>query len=340
MKNVGTILAATFLAIVLALYMCTFQVRFNEVAIRKTWGKPAKEAITEPGLKFKWPAPIQTVVRYDKRIRMLEDRVEETRTVDGKNVVLSTYTLWKISDPATFHTNFPIGEDDGERKLRTTVGTHINAVVGQHTFNEFVSTDPNERKLSEIEGAIRDEIKNDVRKEYGIEVIGFGFKKLALPQTVTSSIFESMKSRESAKASRYTAEGDAKAKDILAGAQAAKERIMAAAEAKVGEIETEAKRVESDYYKEFTKHPELRMYLDGLRALADSLKERTTLILDTQQAPWSLFNDDTRNQIRPATPAGDKPRADEDRRDPMKLRSPIAGNQNPTVNPSGEGSKP
>lgn len=338
MKNVGTIVAAAFLALVLGLYMCTFQVRFNEVAIRKTWGQPAKEAITEPGLKFKWPTPIQSVVRYDRRIRMLEDRAEETRTVDGKNVVLSTYTLWKIADPAIFHTNFPIGEDDGERKLRTTVGTHINAVVGQHAFNEFVSTDANERKLGDIETAIREAVKKDVRSEYGIEVVGFGVKKLALPQSVTSSIFESMKSRESAKASRYTAEGDAKAKDILAGARAAEERIMAAAQAKVGEIETEAKRVESDYYKEFSKHPELRMFLDELRALADSLKERTTLILDTQQAPWNIFNEEVRNEVRPARSAGDKPHFEQ--KLPLKSRSPIAADQPPTTVPTVENSKP
>ena len=116
MKNIGTILAAVFLAVVLLLYMCTFQVRFTEVAIKKTWGKPATEAITEPALYFKWPAPVQTVVLYDKRIRILEDRTEETRTSDKKNVLLTTYTLWRIADPARFHTNFPEGVEDAARE--------------------------------------------------------------------------------------------------------------------------------------------------------------------------------------------------------------------------------
>ena len=109
MKNAGTWLAAAFLAVVLVLYMCTFQVRFTEVAIRKTWGNPAKEAITEPGLKFKWPRPIQSVVIFDKRIHFLEHRTEETRTVDGKNLQLTTYTLWTITDPLTSHTQLPGG---------------------------------------------------------------------------------------------------------------------------------------------------------------------------------------------------------------------------------------
>src|SRR3972149_8845530 len=169
MKHLGTMFAAVFLAVVLALYLCTFQVRFTEVAIKKTWGRPTKDAITEPGLYVKWPAPIQTVVRYDQRIRMMEDRTEETRTVDGKNLVLSTFTLGRISDSSKFHTNFPTGVQDGERKLRTTVVTHKHAVIGQRGFDEFVSTDPSKRKLREIEGAIQAAVAKDVRAEYGIE---------------------------------------------------------------------------------------------------------------------------------------------------------------------------
>jgi membrane protease subunit HflC len=166
-KNVGTILAALVLAAVLVLYMCTFQVRFTEVAIRKTWGSPAKEAITEPGLYFKWPAPVQNVVKYDQRVRMLEDRTEETRTVDGKNLVLTTFTLWKITDPSTFHTNFPGGEEDGQRKLRTTIVTQKHAVVGRRTFDEFVSTDPKQRKLRDIETEIRSAVASDVEGSSG-----------------------------------------------------------------------------------------------------------------------------------------------------------------------------
>jgi membrane protease subunit HflC len=297
MKNLGTIAAAVFLALVLVLYMCTFQVRFTEVAIKKTWGRPANEAITEPGLKFKWPAPIQSAVVYDKRIQILEDRTEETRTVDGKNLVLTTFTLWRIADPVKFHTNFPAGVEDGERKLRTTVVTQKHAVIGQRAFDEFVSTDPEKRKLPEIEKAIQAAVAQSAQDDYGIEVVGFGIKKLGLPQSVTTSIFESMKSHEQAKAARYLAEGDASAADILANAKATRERIMATARKKAAEIETEAERVVSDYYKEFNEYPELRIFLDTLRTVAEALSQRTTLILDSEQAPFSVFSEEGRRSF-------------------------------------------
>lgn len=301
MRNLGTVVFAVILAIVLLLYMCTFQVRFNEVAIVKTWGEPAKDAITEPGLNVKWPRPIQTVVIYDQRVFTMEDRTEETRTVDGKNLLLTTFTLWRIKDPTKFHTNFPAGVGEGEKKLRTTVITAKHAVTGKREFGDFVSTDPNRRKIREIETQIKDVVARDALEQYGIEVVDFGIKKLGLPQSVTTAIFESMRSHEQAKAERYIAEGEATAARILADAWAMETRILSEAERKASEIETEAEQIVSEYYKEFSQYPDLRIFLDKLRTLAEALKTRTTLILTDDESPWDLFDE----EARLAVPQGD-----------------------------------
>jgi membrane protease subunit HflC len=297
MKNLATILAALVVALVLLLYMCTFQVRFTEVAIKKTWGSPNKDAITEPGLYFKWPRPIQSVVLYDKRIRILEDRTEETRTIDGKNLLLTTFTLWRIGNPAKFHTNFPAGVEEGEKKLRSTVITHKHAITGKHEFNDFVTTDPDRRKIREIESEIKAAVAADSHREYGIEVVDFGVKRLGLPTSVTTAIFESMRSHEEAKAARYTAEGDARANDILANARAIERRILAEVDKKVSEIKTDAERVVSDYYKEFSEYPNLRIFLDKLRTAAQAIRERSTIIIDTTESPWNVFDQDARQQV-------------------------------------------
>jgi len=297
MKNLGTIVAAVILALVLVLYMCTFQVRFTEVAIKKTWGKPDADAITDPGLKFKWPRPIQRVVVYDKRVRILEDRTEETRTVDGRNLLMTTFTLWRIKDPSKFHTNFPAGVEDGEKKLRTTVVNTKHAITGKHDFQDFVSTDPEQRRIRELELEMKTVVAKDAIDEYGIEVIDFGIKKLGLPQSVTTAVFDSMRSHEEAKAARYVAEGEARASDILANAKAAEERIMSEVRRKVAEIQTEADRVVSEYYREFQDHPELQIYLDSLRTDRQAMKSRATVILDSTQPPFDVFDADARARI-------------------------------------------
>jgi len=245
MKNLGTILAALFLTGVLVLYMCTFQVRFTEVALLKTWGRPAKEAITEAGLWWKWPPPIQTAVIYDQRARILEDRTLETRTVDGKNLLVTTFTVWKIVDPVKFHTNFPQGVEEGEKTLRTMIVATKQAVIGQRSLSEFISVRESDRHLREIEDEIRLAATADAKSQFGIEILDFGIKKLGLPESVTSAIFQSMKSNEEKKAAGYRASGEARATDIEAEARAAESRILSAARQKADEIRSEAERVVS-----------------------------------------------------------------------------------------------
>ena len=297
MKNLGTLVAAVVVAAVLLAYMCTFQVRFTEVAIVKTWGKPVEPAITEPGLRFKWPSPVQSVVVYDKRLRVLEDRHEETRTADGKNVLLTTFTIWRISDPFKFHTNFPDGVVDGERKLRTAIGSGKQDVIGKHFFDEFVSTDPARRKLREIEHEMKATVDAVARTELGIEIVDFGIKKLGLPKAITTEIFNSMKEAEQTKAAGYIEEGNAEAQGIVASARATEGRIMAAARERVAGIHAEAQQLVSEYYKEFDKHPELRMFLDKLNTNAEALSQRTTLILDFQDTPWDVWDAAARSRM-------------------------------------------
>ncbi|MHC5108524.1 MAG: SPFH domain-containing protein [Planctomycetota bacterium] len=302
MKNVGTIAAAAFLAVVLLLYMCTFQVRFTEVAIVETFGKPSGSAITDPGLRFKWPNPIQTVTQYDKRVRVLEDRTEETRTADGKNLILTTFTLWKLGsgddDAIKFRTSFP-NEEDGEKVLRSVIKSHKHAVIGKREMTDFISTDADKRKLKEIEAQIRDLVARDARDKYGVAVVDFGIKKLGLPQSVTATIFASMKANEEVKAGKYEAEGQARAQAILAEARATEERIMAAAREKVAEIENEAQRVVSKYYAEFSKYPQLRIFLDQLESAKSALESRTTIILDQVAEPFNVFRKESRDLVRP-----------------------------------------
>ena len=79
-----------------------------------------------------------------------------------------------------------------------------------------------------------------------------------------------------------------------------------AARQKVAEIEAEAQRVVSGYYKEFDQHPELRIFLDKLRTVAEALRERTTLILSTSEAPWDVFNEESRQGEFQGTAALDR----------------------------------
>ncbi len=289
MRSLPTLLAGALVVLILGFYMCTFQVRFTEVAIKKTFGEPTGGTISEPGLQYKWPWPIQSVVKFDKRIRVLEDRTEETVTADSKNLIVTTSTLWTIVDPYLFHNRFD-GDEDGEKQLRNAIRSQKKAVIGQYQFSNFVSTDASDRKLREIEERMLEPVRDVWRDEYGVEVTYFGITKLTLPESVTKAIFDSMKKNEENKAANYNAEGVAQSAEIIADARAKRERIMAVANRKADEIRNEGQRIVSQVYAQFQESPELRIFLDKLKTIEEALRQDTTLIMDRDFTPIDLFN--------------------------------------------------
>lgn len=290
MKNLPTLLAAGLLVVIVAFYMCTFQVRFTEVAIKETFGEPSEETCTEPRLYFKWPWPIQSVVKFDKRIQILDDRTEETVTADSKNIIITTSTLWTIADPYLFHLSFP-RQEDGEKQLRSAIRAQKKAVIGRYDFSNLVSTVPGERKLRQIENDIKDPVRGKWLKRHGVDIKYFGITKLTLPESVTQAIFDSMKKHEQNKADNYLAEGEAQGQQILAAARAARQRIMAVAERKADGIRNEGNRVVSRLYAKFEEEPELRIFLDKLNAIEEAFSNDTTFIFDTGMTPIDLFDE-------------------------------------------------
>ena len=294
MRSLPTILAAGALVIVLLLYMCTFQVRSTEVAVVKTFANAdPNKVITEADLYFKWPYPVQTVVKYDQRLRQLIDRTEETRTADSKNIILTTFTVWTIADPYKFHRRYD-SVADGESALRTKIRAHKLAVAGKHRFDEFVNTDSSKRRLGEIEREMMELVKAEAAEEFGVDIKLFGLKQLGLPEEVTRAVFEAMKKGEETKAKNLQAEGRARAAEIVAQARAAEQRILAVAQRKVDETHNRAQAGVSRIYASFAAHQELRIFLDKLRGLEEILKQRSTLIFGPETEPFDLFDDGRR----------------------------------------------
>lgn len=288
MNKLITILGAAVLLTVLVLYMCSFQVRFTEVAVVKHFGEfTDKDIKTEPGLYFKWPWPIESKVVTDKRIRILEDTTEETQTQDKINVLVTTFTCWKVADIRQFHIASS-SETNAENKLRELVRSKKKNVVARYNLANFVSTDEQEFKFDEIEQDILHQIQPVALAEYGIAVTDTGIRKLTFPDTVSEQVLERMKKNEESKASKYKKEGEAEAREIRARASAISNNILAVADRLGQQIESQANQEVAQYYKQFDENVELRLFLDRLETSRQVLKERTTLVLSNVLAPFGL----------------------------------------------------
>ncbi|MHC4796095.1 MAG: SPFH domain-containing protein, partial [Planctomycetota bacterium] len=102
-RSLPSMIAGALLVLILLLYMITFQVRFTEVAVVRTFGRADEsDVITEPGLCWKLPCPIQKVDKYDNWVNVAITTGEETPTRDGKNLVVTTAIGWRIDNPYVF----------------------------------------------------------------------------------------------------------------------------------------------------------------------------------------------------------------------------------------------
>ncbi|UCD29328.1 MAG: hypothetical protein JSV03_02275, partial [Planctomycetota bacterium] len=237
---------------------------------------------------WKWPWPIQKVDKYDNRIHVAVTTGEETPTRDGKNVIVTTTIGWKIDDPYIFSISCT-DKRDGENKLKSRVRNDQKTVISRYDFSNFVSTNPKELKYDQIEAEILDAVADESQKLYGIGVESIGISKLALPSRITQTVFEAMKKERQAVAARYTSEGEARAKEMTDIAEGIAGTIMSFANRKAKEIRAEGIRQATKYLEVFQQDEELAMYLLEIDNLKKMLKDRATIVLDTDHRPTYLL---------------------------------------------------
>ena len=98
-----------------------------------------------------------------------------------------------------------------------------------------------------------------------------------------------MKKERERIAQKFLAEGEGMASYIKAEADAEKEKILAEARAQAMKIRGEGDAAASKYYDIFTKNEELAIFLRKLQALEKTLKNNSTVILDSRTPPYDLF---------------------------------------------------
>jgi modulator of FtsH protease HflC len=290
-RNTLTLITGTVLLLIFVLLLFVFQVRKTEVAVVTTFGKPTKREYTQAGAYFRLPWPIQKVHKLDQRIQNFEDRFEQSLTPDGYNLLVNVYLGWKISDPNQFFPKFAGGSvTEAEKALEAIVRSAKNEIVGKHPFSHFISTDPGELKFTEVEGEILEKVQQQIKaNKYGIEIKFLGIKKLGLPENVTQTVFDRMKSERQVVVSRLENEGKEQAEKIRSAAERDSAKIITEAEAEATRIRGEGEAKARESYAVFQQNPDLATLILKLQALELMLKEKTTLILDQNTPPLDLL---------------------------------------------------
>jgi modulator of FtsH protease HflC len=288
-RNFPSVIAGVALVVILLVYAMTYQVRFTEVAIETTFGKPSAP-IEKAGLGFKWPWPIQGVVKYDKRIRILDSPEEEAQTRDRQILIMTTFCGWRIKDPGAFLRKVE-NVREAEDRIRKHLRSEIGAAVGQHDFGQFVSTNPQELKLAQIE----DEIKKGVAErvsQYGITVDLLGIRRISLPQSTTEKVFGQMRAERTAMAEKTKSEGEATARRIRSRAESARNQILSFAASKAQQIRAEGAAAAADEYKVFSEDEDFASFLRTLEFMEKVFEKRTIFFLDASIPGIQMLKED------------------------------------------------
>ena len=287
--RLSLVVGALLILVFLALLFC-FQVRTTEVAVVTTFGRYSRDE--QAGLHFRLPVPIQTVYKFDKRLQNFERKFEQTTTRDAKNLLITVFVGWRISDPRKFLEIFNGNTLKAEEALENLVRNAKNAVIGRYNFSDLISADPEQVKFTQIEEDMLQEIRTAARGTYGLEVDLVGIKQLGLPESITSKVFERMRAERDRLVKQYQGEGAARSLEIRSEADRRRDEMLARADAEALRIKGDALARASQELAVLEQNPELAVFILQLNALRDALRDRSTLILDQRTTPFNLLTGD------------------------------------------------
>ena len=290
MKNRKAISLVTgfVLAIIFALMMFAFQVRQTDIVVVTTFGKYSK-TISEPGLYWRMPWPIQRIHRFDCRTQNFERAFEQTSTKDAINILITVFGGWKVTNPQLYLESLNGDKLKAETALEPLIRNAKNIIIGQHLFSDIVSTNDANIKFDKIEKAILNNVREKTIASYGVEMEFIHIKQLGLPESITTKVMDRMRAERDTRVKQFQAEGEKEAQIIRAQADNEANRILAEANARSIEITGAAEAEASKYYAILEKNPDLAIFNFRRSALENSLKNRTTLILDSQTTPFNLL---------------------------------------------------
>ncbi|MBX2851819.1 MAG: hypothetical protein KTR15_08755 [Phycisphaeraceae bacterium] len=326
MRRLSTAILAIGIALVFVLYMVTYTVAYNEIAIITTFdsatkpdpqllakGEDTGSVIQKPGLKFKWPWPIQRVQTYPTQYQILQDTPEQLQLKDGNTIIVNLALTWKIKDPLAFdiaHEDY----DDATDKLLAQMRDLRSIISNNYSFDQLVNEDPTKIQIDQLEKQIADELStrladkdetSDKSSEdeasnqragnlnWGIEVSKVTVAKMLYTESTAASVNTRMTATQDRKAEEIRSQGTSQAEAIVAEAESISKRLKDFANTVASDIETlgqeEANAILARYADKGASE-DLAIYLRQLEAIEKILANRTTFVLNAKTfSPLDVF---------------------------------------------------
>ncbi len=273
---------------ILLLFSMTYTVSFHEVGIQSRFGETSQESIVrDPGLHFRLPFFADSISIIDTRLKIHQSPIEMLQTSDGQQIVVKAFLLWKVDREGTAPLDFyrSYGNTDVAKKAIDGQFRDALTALSAFTFDQLTGET---NQLAKSEKAILGKLS--LLKETGIFPVSVGINRLLLPPKTTTAVLKRMQARRDTLAEQRRAKGTADAEAIRAEALAKHDKIMAFASQRAEDIRAEGEAQAAEYLQEMGKDEELAIFLAWLDAVETALSKNTTLVLESDVAPWHLLN--------------------------------------------------
>lgn len=228
----------------------------------------------KPGLHFKIPG-INTSQTFEKRILNLDQEPQRFLTTEKKDVIVDYYVKWRISHVDTFYIVSRGGDIQyANGLLEQRINRALRDEFGKKTVQEVVAGE-----RGEIFDAMISTI-SQLPEELGITVLDVRTKRIDLPEEVSHSVYERMRSERLRVAKDFRARGEEAAERISATADREREVILANAyrdsEIIRGEGDAQATEI---YASAFSKDREFYALSRSLSAYKNSFNGQSDILL-------------------------------------------------------------
>jgi membrane protease subunit HflC len=257
------------------------------------FGKPVR-VLTEPGLAWKIPAPIESAIPVDLRLRTTSSGIQDVGTRDGLRILIQAFVAWQVpDDPADIQQfvravrNDP---DEAARQLRSFAGSALQVTASSFLLADLVNTDPRRVMLGAFEARLRTQLEAPLRRTYGMVVRLVGIERLSLPETTLAATVARMRSERETVAAERTAEGQREAAQIRAEAGRDSRILVADAQTQAAQIEAASRKQAAEIQaKAYSADPQLYTMLRSLDTLSNMVGPNTRLVLRTDAAPFNVL---------------------------------------------------
>ena len=236
-------------------------------------GGEIKQIISEPGLYFKMPAPMQTLVKLDRRTLTAEaNEPAKMLTSDKKNVFVDAFLRWRITDPKLYFASYSGGENQVRDRVLQVAKLALNDEVSKRTMSDMVSGDRG-KLLESIQKKVADETRSS-----GIEIVDVRIRRVE--HVDNAPVYEQMKVDLARALNERTATGVADAEKIRGDADKESAKILADAYRDAQKIRGEADANASRLYAQaFGQNPEFAKFYRTLEAYRASFNSRNDVLV-------------------------------------------------------------